>query len=92
MAMGQRRSIVPIAIDGRSIVWVWGVGDVYSVCLFQKDSEWQNRVANKGVTYLFDYFDYSLFQFVWIITSECSYHLPCKQSPTASGRGARGPG
>jgi hypothetical protein len=30
------------------------------------------RDANKGVTYLFDYFDYSLFKFVRIITSECS--------------------
>jgi hypothetical protein len=40
--------------------------------LFKKVSEWQNGGVNKQVTYLFDYFDYSLFRFVRIISSECS--------------------
>jgi hypothetical protein len=38
----------------------------------KKFSEWQNGGVNKGVAYLFDLFDYSSFQFVRIITSECS--------------------
>jgi hypothetical protein len=55
------------------IVWVWGGhGRLFFEVLFQNVCEWQNGGANKWVTYLFDYIDYSLFQFVQIFTSECS--------------------
>jgi hypothetical protein len=67
---GNDRSLpLQLSMDRVGVVGCGAWATFIPCVLIKKVNEWQNGGANKGVMYLFDYFDYSLFRFVWIISS-----------------------